>query len=299
MSWLQFTRLLFLLCIGALSQPALACDKVSLPGDSTLLLENFDTFAVSATSYPKNLKLELTGDCQMLQITVAREDTFSPQFPTLAVYSDNTLLFSSTTPDTSPGSVTLAAVGQSRILPLTFNIATNATLAPGIRSTRLKLIVVAGDGVQEPTRFELPLTLDLEIADILRGGFGGVTQHQFTQQLDLDLGRLEQGKVSKPVLINVFSNLGYEVQIDSRFHGKLMLENPPQGVTPSSVAYQVIYDGTQYDISSDPAIIDGAKKSAKRTPNQHEMQIKVTGDPTKVRAGRYADTVVIDIRQKP
>jgi hypothetical protein len=130
--------------------------------------------------------------------------------------------------------------------------------------------------------------LGVEVMPSARLGLAGNYRVSGGQAV-IDLGELQTGPVSAPLQLRVDSTSRYDLTIESRNGGKLMIPG-----TDWAVAYALSVGGMAVPLTGGSQTVEPpSRKGLARTALP--MQFTITGDPTRQRAGTYEDVLTISI----
>lgn len=276
----------------------MACESVQLVRGHKATLENFDTFSRTPTRYLHTLHFNPIGDCKKLIFQI-KSNTYNPQFsPSFSAYVGTSELYNSKSVLHSENNHIIESSLPSVLLPISFSLYSEKTTKPGSKNKKLSIIITSENSLGEKAIFRHTLDLNINVSSNLKAGFSGTHVDNYTHRYSLNLGKLELGKTSKNINMNILSNTRYDIELQSKNNGKLELESGTAGVAKSFIAYSLTLDGQQLDFSDDTSKLLDLSPSKKGITNSHSMYIQPTEYTKYKRAGIYSDTITISIQQK-
>ncbi len=281
--------------LAAISKVSLACENIEFVGGRDANLTNFDTFSNSPSKLTHALQFKTKGDCQSLEIIVGQNDSKNTQFPLVYILAGRQEVYNSAATPSNREKVVVGNLQNPINVGVTIYVESSRVLSPSSMQKKINLSLLSTDSQGETFRFEESLDINLFVKGSLSAGLSGANLSRFSQHYDLDLGTLKQGKSDKTLDFHVQSNQKYELRIRSKNKGKLLLVSSKANVQRSTLSYRLIVDGKMYNLVNEFMLLENATRASKIEANQHSLQLVLESDPKKARAGRYKDTLVIEI----
>lgn len=112
----------------------------------------------------------------------------------------------------------------------------------------------------------------------------------------VDFGIVD-GTVSKVLNLGVRANYDYDVEIESKNHGKLKWEAPLDVVTPKTVFmdYSLLVDNQEIQLGGGTTVLRHLGNLSPMRGNRHTMQITLYPDLSRNLAGKYRDQILISV----